>query len=184
QEDPSLTSADQVKLTPEESNRVLIGLYVATFRLAPNVPTPGAVPPAPASQTSAAAREAASTASPAPPPHTLFGRILRYVFGESGGGKTAAVPLVHGKPESATLPATGGPGVPPSTPAYKLPPPAEMEAQLAAQVPVEDADLHQLAVDRAQQVKDYLVAQGVPEARLSLAGQDAPAGHQVVLHLQ
>ncbi|HTQ30152.1 MAG TPA: DUF748 domain-containing protein [Opitutaceae bacterium] len=165
--DPSLSSPDQIKITPEENNRVLVGLYVAAFRPQPTQPFP---PPAPTgSTTSIIGPERRTPSTPAsgstPSSTTLLGRIMNYIF---GGGKSAP-PAPAGKPSAPT-------SAPKPAPAFKLPPPAEMEAQLAAQLPIEDSDLRQLASDRAQQVKDYLVAQGVPEARLSLVEAGAAPG--------
>ncbi len=179
--DPSLSSPDQIKITPEEFSRTLISLYVAAFR-----PQPSQVlqPPAPPSSTASIIgperkTPSAAASSPASSSTTLLSRIMNYIL---SGGKKSVSSGPAGKPAAPTpAPASAPP------PAFKLPPPAEMEAQLAAQLPIEDDDLRRLATDRAQQVKSYLVAQGVPDGRIQLSDSGAALARpatRVTLHLQ
>jgi hypothetical protein len=60
----------------------------------------------------------------------------------------------------------------------------DMVARLAAQQRVTDSDISQLAADRAQHVKDYLVAQGVPAERMLSDDSVAGSAPRVTLQLK
>jgi uncharacterized protein involved in outer membrane biogenesis len=60
----------------------------------------------------------------------------------------------------------------------------EMVARLAPRQQVDDSDFRQLALDRAQQVADYLIALGVSPTRISVADSGARSAPRVTLQLK
>jgi uncharacterized protein involved in outer membrane biogenesis len=79
-----------------------------------------------------------------------------------------------GAPESAA----------PNTPPVALPSLQDMVSRLAVRQRVTDSDISQLAADRAQHVKDYLVAQGVSVDRILIKNSVTGSAVRVTLQLK
>lgn len=185
--DSRLPSLDQLEIPPEEFNQVLTTLYFTAFppprnlQNAPPPATPG--PEHDYSRTPGAksAPKAASGNSAAPQP-SLFTRIIDFF---RGGPKKSSEPAESQPTEAVSTPEPPAGENPPPAPRVMIQP-AEMMERLAAQLPIGDDDLRQLAADRAQGVKDYLIGQGVPAERVFLTEASAGPGAapRVTLHLK
>jgi hypothetical protein len=79
---------------------------------------------------------------------------------------------------------TGPQAGPPNSPPVAMPSLQDMVARLAARQRVGDSDIGQLAADRAQHVKDYLLAQGVPAERVLSDNSVAGSAPRVTLQLK
>jgi hypothetical protein len=156
-EDPGLPPVNQIVISNEELDRALETLYSHTFM-------PGPVP--------GAGRAAAAHAREGP---IIFPRNPNLFYGSTG-----------------RIASPSGAETPPATPesaASKLPQVAtlslqDMVARLAARQRVTDGDISQLAADRAQHVKDYLVEQGVPAERMLSDNSVAGSAPRVTLQLK
>jgi hypothetical protein len=91
-------------------------------------------------------------------------------------GPTARV----ASPAETTTPESATSNLPPAA----MPSLQDMVERLAARQRVTDGDISQLAADRAQQVKDYLVARGVPAERISFAESVIGSAPRVTLQLK
>jgi uncharacterized protein involved in outer membrane biogenesis len=156
-EDPGVPPVDQMEISSDELDRALETLYSRTFAPGPR---------------SGAGRTAAAHAQEGP---MRFPRNPLYFSNPTTGGASLA--------EAETRAAT------PESAASNLPPPAalslqDMVGRLAARQRVTDSDLSQLAADRAQHVKDYLVEQGVPAERMLSADSVVGASTRVALQLK
>jgi uncharacterized protein involved in outer membrane biogenesis len=189
--DSQLPPLDQLQVAPEEFNQVLTTLYFTTFPPPRNLQnTAPPAPPGPGhdySRTPAAksVSKAGSDNSAAPQP-SLFGRIIDFF---RGGPKKSPAPDEKQPAEAVSTPAPPPAGENPVPPSRVIIQPAEMMERLAAQLPIGDDDLRQLAAARAQGVKDYLIAQGVPTERVFLTDTGpgtapVPSAPRVTLHLK
>ncbi|HWZ95631.1 MAG TPA: DUF748 domain-containing protein [Opitutaceae bacterium] len=155
--DPGLPPVDEIQISNDERDRALVAFYIHTF--APG-PAPGAVKTTPAH------------ASEGP---LQFLRNPVYFYNPSTGGAS----LGEGAKQAAT------PGSPaPNSPPVAMPTLQEMVARLAARQRVSDSEISQLASDRAQRVKDYLVEQGVSDERISFANIVVGSAPRVTLQLK
>jgi uncharacterized protein involved in outer membrane biogenesis len=155
--DPGLPPVDQIEISRDDLDRALVTLYVHTF-------APGPVP--------GAGKPAAAHVQEGP---MLFPRNPLYYYNPTtGGASLAETEKRAGPPESAN------PNLPPSA----APSLEDMVARLAARQRVSDSDISQLAADRAQQVKDSLVARGVSPDRIVFADAVVGSAARVTLQLK
>ncbi|HSY53968.1 MAG TPA: DUF748 domain-containing protein [Opitutaceae bacterium] len=156
--DPSLPPVEQIQVTPDELNRALAIYYFKVFQ-------PGPM--------SATGKNTAAPAKEGPP---VFPRNPNYFYG----------PTARFTPPARTEPpvAVSQPAGPPQAVATPIVTLREMVVRLTAQINIDDNDLRQLAADRAQHVKDYLLAQGVSDGRV-LSAESAPdSAPRVTLRLK
>jgi uncharacterized protein involved in outer membrane biogenesis len=155
--DPGLPPVEQIQISIDELDRALVTLYSHTF-------TPGPVP---------GARRIGAEHTPEGP--LLFPRNPLYFNNPAtGGASLAEAGKQAAAPESAA----------PDSPPVAMPSLQDMVARLAARQHVSDRDLSQLAADRAQQVKDYLVTQGVPAERILFADSFVGSAPRATLQLK
>jgi hypothetical protein len=155
--DPGVPPVDQIQVSNDELDRALVTLYSRTF--APG-PVPGAV------------KTAAVHASEGP---LLFPRIPHYYYNATtGGASLSETETPAATPESAA----------PNSPPVAMPSLEDMAGRLAARQHVSDSEISQLAADRAQQVKDYLVTRGVSPERIGFADAVVGSAPRVTLQLK
>ena len=155
-EDPGLPPVDQIEISNDELDRALVTLYSQTFAARPR---PGA------------GRTAAAHAQEGP---MLFPRNPLYFSNPATGGAS-----LDDAGTRAATPESAASNLPPATLSLR-----DMVARLATGQRVTDGDISQLAADRAQHVKDYLVERGVPAERMLFAGSVVGSSTRVTLQLK
>jgi len=156
-EDPGLPPVDQIEISNDDLDRALVALYSHTF-------TPG--------PTAGAGRTAAAHAREGP---MLFPRNPNAVYEPTSRAASSAETE---KPPAA--PGSADSDLPPAS-TISL---QDMVKRLAVRQRVSDSDISQLAADRAQHVKDYLVEQGVPVERILSDDSVAGSAPRVTLQLK
>ena len=155
--DPGLPPVDQIEISRDELDRALVTLYSHTF-------TPGPVP--------GTGKAAATQLQEGP---MLFPRNPLYFYNATtGGASLAETEKRAGPPESAN----------PSAPPSAAPSLEDMVARLAARQRISDSEISQLAADRAQEVKDSLVARGVLPDRIVFVDAVVGSAPRVTLQLK
>jgi len=132
--DPTLQSADQVRVTVGAENRLVAKWYQEQFLEQPKAPAKHAPEPAAAEETK----------------KHFF--LLRWLYRDNEPKtSTKPTPLKSQKPSPMNQA---------MTPPPNLPPPAEMRARLLEALPIGDSDLAALAQRRAQSVQKYILEHG------------------------
>jgi uncharacterized protein involved in outer membrane biogenesis/outer membrane protein OmpA-like peptidoglycan-associated protein len=155
-EDPGLPPVDQIEISNDELDRALLTLYNQTF-------APGPMP--------GGGRTAVAHAREGP---MLFPRNPLYFSNSTTGGASLADAGTR-----TAMPESAASNLPPAPLSLQ-----DMVARLAVRQRVTDGDLSQLAADRAQHVKDYLVEQDVPAERMLSADSVVGSSTRVTLQLK
>ncbi|MGA3007520.1 MAG: DUF748 domain-containing protein [Opitutaceae bacterium] len=103
--------------------------------------------------------------------HIMFQRSRDYYYNPT---TASTQPIDSETPHSAA----------PTQPPEAMPSLQEMVTRLSVRQRIDNGDLRRLAADRAQAVKDYLVAQGVPTERILSANSDLMSAPAVMLRLK
>jgi uncharacterized protein involved in outer membrane biogenesis len=156
-EDPGLPPVDQIEISNDDLDRALVALYSHTF-------TPG--PKAGAGRTAAAHAREGPMLFPRNP-NSLYEPTIR----AASSAETEKPPAAPGSADSDLPPAA----------TLSL---QDMVTRLAVRQRVSDSDISQLAADRAQHVRDYLVEQGVPDERILPDDSVAGSAPRVTLQLK
>ncbi len=155
--DPSLPPVDQIQISRDELDRALVVFYTRTFMLGPG---------------HGAGKIMVARAQEGPLAFPRNPNAFR-------GPTTTPVSPAETETPAAT-PQAGTPNSPP----VAMPSLQDMVARLAARQHVTDSDIGQLAADRAQHVKDYLLTQGVPAERVLSDNSVAGSAARVTLQLR